>query len=107
MKTVLLQAPESFSNINPSTVYGLFVVALIGAIVYFARRLDKKETEYSASIEKKDLENKAFAEKCLVALTLMNEKVLDLNETKEDIKAMSSMIKESNDILNRMNNGKS
>lgn len=107
MKGILLQTPESFSNINPSTVYGLFVVALVGAIIYLVRRQDKREAEFMTIIDKKDTENKVFAEKCLVALTLMNEKVLDLNETKEDIKALSGMMKESNDILNKINNAKS
>lgn len=74
---ILLQAidPLVFKDASPfgTAIYGLFVLALIGAIIYLVRKVDSKEKDY------KDL-----AEKTMVVITEVKEKMLD----DKDYKAM-------------------
>jgi hypothetical protein len=75
---ILLQAidPLVFKDASPfgTAIYGLFVLALIGAIIYLVRKVDSKEKDY------KDL-----AEKTMVVITEVKEKMLDDKDYKSMI----------------------
>jgi hypothetical protein len=69
----LLQAidPLVFQDASPfgTAIYGLLVLALIAAIIYLIKKLDSKDKDY------KDL-----AEKTMVVITEVKEKILDIRD---------------------------
>ena len=69
----LLQAidPLVFQDATPfgTAIYGLLVLALVGAIIYLVKKLDSKDKDY------KDL-----AEKTMVVITEVKEKILDIRD---------------------------
>ena len=70
---ILLQAidPLVFQDATPfgTAIYGLLVLALVGAIIYLVKKLDSKDKDY------KDL-----AEKTMVVITEVKEKILDIRD---------------------------
>jgi hypothetical protein len=70
---ILLQAidPLVFQDATPfgTAIYGLLVLALIAAIIYLIKKLDSKDKDY------KDL-----AEKTMVVITEVKEKILDIRD---------------------------
>ena len=70
---ILLQAidPLVFQDASPfgTAIYGLLVLALITAIIYLIKKLDSKDKDY------KDL-----AEKTMVVITEVKEKILDIRD---------------------------
>ena len=70
---ILLQAidPLVFQDASPfgTAIYGLFILGLIAAIIYLIKRIDAKDKDY------KDL-----AEKTMVVITEVKEKVLDIRD---------------------------
>ena len=72
MTQLLLQVdPNLFKDASPfgTAIYGLFVLALIGAIIYLIKKLDSKDKDY------KDL-----AEKTMVVITEVKDKILDIRD---------------------------
>ena len=70
---ILLQAidPLVFKDATPfgTAIYGLFILGLIAAIIYLIKRIDAKDKDY------KDL-----AEKTMVVITEVKEKILDIRD---------------------------
>jgi hypothetical protein len=70
---ILLQAidPLVFKDATPfgTAIYGLFILGLIAAIIYLIKKLDAKDKDY------KDL-----AEKTMVVITEVKEKILDIRD---------------------------
>lgn len=79
---LLLQDPTIFKEASPfgTAIYGLFIVALVGAIIYLVRKLDKKDDEY-----------KELAEKTLVVVTEVKAGILDVKDHRAE-------------VLNKLNN---
>lgn len=73
---ILLQDPTIFKEASPfgTAIYGLFVVALIGAIIYLVKRMDKKDQEY-----------KELAEKILVLATEIKSGILDVKDHRVEV----------------------
>ena len=63
--------PLAFKDATPfgTAIYGLLVLALVGAIIYLVKKLDSKDKDY------KDL-----AEKTMVVITEVKEKILDIRD---------------------------
>jgi hypothetical protein len=63
--------PLVFKDASPfgTAIYGLLVLALIAAIIYLIKKLDSKDKDY------KDL-----AEKTMVVITEVKEKILDIRD---------------------------
>ena len=63
--------PLVFQDATPfgTAIYGLLVLALIAAIIYLIKKLDSKDKDY------KDL-----AEKTMVVITEVKEKILDIRD---------------------------
>lgn len=76
--TILLQDPTVFKDASPygTAIYGLLVLAGVFVIYYLAKQVEKKET----LIANKDSEYKQLAEKTMVVLTEVKEKVLDIRD---------------------------
>ncbi len=73
---ILLQDPTIFKEASPfgTAIYGLFIVALIGAIIYLVKRMDKKDQEY-----------KELAEKILVLATEIKSGILDVKDHRVEV----------------------
>ena len=72
MIDLILQVdPNLFKDASPfgTAIYGLLVLALIAAIIYLIKKLDSKDKDY------KDL-----AEKTMVVITEVKEKILDIRD---------------------------
>ena len=94
MIEILLQIdPNQFKEATPYSwgVYGILVLGLVAALIfvtkYFVIELREKtkehalrEAEYKAKLEIKEKEYKEVAEKSIIVLTEIKEKVLDIKD---------------------------
>lgn len=98
MITELLQIDTAqFSGASPmsTAVYGILVAVLVAAILYLARKVDKKEVQYQ------ELSNKT-----LVVITEVKEKILDQSETKTQLASIETKLTSLQHYIELNLNGK-